>query len=145
MPTVEDKASDLMVQIQGIIRRYRSRQRDFVKEADSDLSQREIDALLHLGRDGECTMSHLAQEILMSMSSATMIVDRLVHKGIVSREHSADDRRVVVIRLTRKGKKSFKIIHEHFLRIVRTMLGSLNEREQDMFLHLYKKIASKLT
>lgn len=90
-------------------------------------------------------MSQLAKEIVLSMSSATMIVDRLVRKGIVSREHSSTDRRVVMIRLTAKGEQTFKIIYENFMRIGRTMLESLNEREQDTLLGLYRKIARKLS
>lgn len=144
MLTIEEKASEWMVQIHEIIRRYRRRQRDFVREVDSELNQREIDTLLRLGLDGECTMSQLAQEIVLSMSSATMIVDKLVQKGIVSREHSSTDRRVVMIRLTAEGEREFKTINENFMRIGRTMLESLNESEQDMLLSLYRKIASKL-
>ena len=144
MPTVEEKSSELMVQVQEIMRRYRRRQRDFVKEVDSDLNHREIDTLIRLGLDGECTMSQLAQEIVLSMSSATMIVDKLVQKKIVSREHSSADRRVVMIRLTPGGTETFKTIYDEFVRIGRTMLESLNEHEQDTLLHLYRKIASKL-
>lgn len=144
MSAIEEKASELMVQIHEIMRRYRRRQRDFVKGADSDLNQREIDTLLRLGPDGECTMSQLAEELVLSMSSATMIVDKLVQKGIVSREHSSADRRVVMIRLTAEGEQAFKAIYEDFKRIGRTMLESLNEDEQDTLLSLYRKVASKL-
>ena len=144
MSTVEEKASELMVQVQEIMRRYRRRQRDFVKEVDSDLNHREIDTLIRLGLDGECTMSQLAQEIVLSMSSATMIVDKLVQKRIVSREHSSADRRVVMIRLTPEGTETFKTIYDEFVRIGRTMLESLSDHEQDTLLHLYRKIASRL-
>lgn len=144
MSTVEEKASELMVQVQEIMRRYRRRQRDFVKEVDSDLNHREIDTLIRLGLDGECTMSQLAQEIVLSMSSATMIVDKLVQKKIVSREHSSADRRVVMIRLTPEGTETFKTIYDEFVRIGRTMLESLSDHEQDTLLHLYRKIASRL-
>jgi DNA-binding MarR family transcriptional regulator len=62
--SIEEKVSELMVQVHEILRRYRSRQRDFMKEADSGLTHREIDALFRLGMAGECTMSQLAQEIV---------------------------------------------------------------------------------
>ena len=49
-PALDAKVSELMVQIHEIIRRYRTRQRDFVKKADTDLNDREIDALrAHVG------------------------------------------------------------------------------------------------
>lgn len=142
--SIEEKVSELMIQVHEIVRRYRSRQRDFVKEADSGLNHREIETLFRLGIAGECTMSQLAQEIVLSMSSATMIVDRLVQKGIVSREHSSTDRRVVMIKLTEDGGQAYKTIYEDIMRMGRTMLESLTEQEQDMLLDLYRKIASKL-
>ena len=144
MPTIDEKASEWMAQIHQIILRYRRRQRDFMREAESDLNQHEIDTLFRLGLEGERTMSQLAQEIVLSMSSATMIVDKLVQKGIVSREHSSTDRRVVMIRLTAEGAQTFKTIYENFMRIGRTMLESLNEEEQDTLLDLYRKIGRKL-
>ncbi len=144
MLTLEQKASELMAQVTEIIRRYRSRQRDFVREAETELNHREVDALLLLGLEGAMTMSRLAQDLVLSVSSATMIVDKLVQKGIVSREHSSNDRRVVMIQLTQEGEQTFRVVHEDFLHIGRTILGSLTEPEQDTLLDLYRKIASKV-
>jgi MarR family 2-MHQ and catechol resistance regulon transcriptional repressor len=143
-PALDKKATELMLQIHEIIRRYRMRQRDFVKKVDTDLNDREIDMLLRLGLEGERTMSQLAAEIVVSLSSATMIVDKLVRKGIVRREASAKDRRVVVIRLTKGGERKFTHIYQNFMLMVRTMLQSLSSREQDTLLDLYRKMARKL-
>jgi DNA-binding MarR family transcriptional regulator len=74
-----------------------------------------------------------------------MIVDKLVRKGIVSREHSSTDRRVVMIKLTADGEQAYKTIHEDIMRMGRTMLESLSEHEQDMLLDLYRKIGSKFS
>jgi DNA-binding MarR family transcriptional regulator len=144
MSTLEEKASELMIQIHEIMRRYRSRKRDFVKGAEAELNHSEIDALLWLGMEGDSTMSQLAKEIVHSVSSATMTIDRLVQKGIVTREHSSTDRRVVMIRLTAEGERIYKVINETFMEATRTMLGSLTEKEQDTFLLLYRKIASSM-
>ncbi len=142
---IEAKASQLMVRMYEISRRIRSRERDLAKGADEDLDRREIEILFRLGMEGECTMSQLAKEIGLSMSSATMIVDKLLQKEVVSREHSTEDRRVVVIRLTAEGKHTYKIIYENFRRMGQTMLENLSEQEQDTLLNLYGKIASKLS
>ncbi len=142
---IEEKASELMVRMYEISRRIRSRELDFAKGVDTDLNHHEIGILFRVGMGGECTMSQLAKEIGLSMSSATTIADRLVQKGIVSREHSIDDRRVVMIRLTAEGKQTYKVIYDNFQRMGQTMLESLSEQEQDMLLTLYGKIASKLS
>ncbi len=49
-------------------------------------------------------MSLIAQELGVSLSTATGIVDRLVEKGIVVRQEDPNDRRIVLCKLTEKGK-----------------------------------------
>jgi len=41
----------------------------------------------------------------LSKANASGLVDRLVNKGLIAREHGVEDRRVVQVRLTAKGQR----------------------------------------
>lgn len=60
---------------------------------------------MQVGKHGEIIMSQIADFVNVPISTATGIVERLVKNGFMERERSDTDRRVVVIKLTDKGKK----------------------------------------
>src|SRR5262245_34662644 len=71
---------------------------------DRQLPRSEMLALLLLQRHGEWTMSELAEALGAPLSTASGIGERLARRGLVQRERRPEDRRVVVVRLTRKGE-----------------------------------------
>ena len=51
----------------------------------------------------ESRMNDLARFLGLSKANASGLVDRLVKRGLIAREHGVEDRRVVLVRLTAKG------------------------------------------
>jgi DNA-binding MarR family transcriptional regulator len=51
----------------------------------------------------ESRMNDLARFLGLSKANASGLVDRLVKKGLIEREHGVEDRRVVLVRLTARG------------------------------------------
>jgi len=58
--------------------------------------------------NGELTMSQLAQRLYYSKAGITKMVDRLERGGLLERNPSAQDRRVIHIGLTSAGRTSLK-------------------------------------
>lgn len=50
-------------------------------------------------------MSDLANTLSLSYASATNLINRLVESGLVNRYDDPDDRRVVIVELTDKGRE----------------------------------------
>ncbi|MBM3314081.1 MarR family transcriptional regulator [candidate division WOR-3 bacterium] len=50
-------------------------------------------------------MNDLARFLGLSKANASGLVDRLVKKGLIAREHGVEDRRVVFVRLTPSGQR----------------------------------------
>lgn len=57
-----------------------------------------------LAQHGNAPMSRVAELLDVSLSNATGIVDRMEERGFVERVRVADDRRVVLVRLTDRGR-----------------------------------------
>ena len=97
-----------------------------------------------LGKEGPLMMSEIASRAGLSMSTLTTTMDGLVEKGLVQRERSENDRRVVRVELTKDGKKVFKEILEFHLGLVRGMLNNLSTDEQGTFISLFRKIVNNV-
>ncbi|MFA5064090.1 MAG: MarR family transcriptional regulator [Dehalococcoidia bacterium] len=70
---------------------------------DLDLTTPQLKVVLLLYLGGSARMSALASALGVTLATATGIVDRLVDRGMVIRENSIEDRRVVVCRLSDRG------------------------------------------
>ncbi|RRD04680.1 MarR family transcriptional regulator [Arachnia propionica] len=69
-----------------------------------DLSRNEILALLHLHRVRRSRMSDLAAWLNAPLNTTTGVVARLQQRDLVERQHSPDDKRIVLISLTGTGR-----------------------------------------
>lgn len=72
--------------------------------AGVDLTIAQYRALVQLGEGAEASSS-LAAKLAVSRPSATAVVEGLVQRGLVDRQHSADDRRRVSVTLTEAGQR----------------------------------------
>ena len=65
----------------------------------------QIKVMFLLFISGPSRMSLIASALAVSLATATGVVDRLVERNLVIREGAADDRRVVICRLSDKGQE----------------------------------------
>ncbi len=103
---VEEAVQDSIRWIVWYLRRLVQADEMFNKELYKkySVSQPQLTCLLALHEYGPLPISKLAKYIMVKPSTATGIVDRLEEKGLVTRQRSLLDRRVVTIELTDAGK-----------------------------------------
>ncbi len=75
------------------------------------------------------SLSSLSDRIKARNSTVTGIIDRMERDGLVRRERSEADRRIVLIRLTRKGRKLAESIEVEPLALFRQALEDLPEKD----------------
>jgi DNA-binding MarR family transcriptional regulator len=113
-----------------------SRRLDEELRAEHDVSFAEYDALLTIAQapGRRVRMGLLAEQVLLSKSGVTRLVDRLVNDGLVERSACSTDARGAEAVLTDRGltrlraasRTHLRGISEHFLAVVETEdLGSL--------------------
>lgn len=71
----------------------------------SDLTVAQLRVLLVLQAEDSVHMSHIASVLGIAFPTATGIVDKLVKKGLVTRQNDPEDRRVVICGLSYAGKE----------------------------------------
>ncbi len=98
-----------------------------------DITQQQFNILRILRGAGQpLSTLQIRQRMLDKMSDTSRIVDRLVKKGMVKKSTCREDRRLVDILLTDKGKK-----------LLQTMDG-LNEEMESIFKYLSEEEARQL-
>jgi DNA-binding MarR family transcriptional regulator len=98
------------------------------------LSLIHIHVLTILEVQGPLSMSRLAEEIDVSVASATGIVNRMEERRLVTRRHADTDRRVVTVYPTRLGSEVFARLRRHRRDKLKKILAQLSDTELAAFL-----------
>src|SRR4051812_19282614 len=104
------------------------------------LTTTEFGILEALHHKGPLLLGEIQRKVLVTSGGITYLVDRLVAKGLVTREPSPDDRRARYAVLTAEGKQLIaQIFPAHAARLA-SVLSVLNEREQEQATDLLRKL-----
>jgi MarR family 2-MHQ and catechol resistance regulon transcriptional repressor len=99
-----------------------------------------LEALYHLG---PMSLSDIAQKILTTGGNLTMVVGNLEKMGLANRQKSPEDRRVLILALSTKGKALIRrVFPEHAAALVEFM-GSLSPAEQEDLGNLCRKLSTQ--
>ncbi|MDP3730041.1 MAG: MarR family transcriptional regulator [Candidatus Omnitrophota bacterium] len=101
--------------------------------------------LSHLDKHGESKMNELAKFMDVTTAAATGIVDRLVRCGYAARVYDPKDRRVINIRLTRKGSNLVKRIGRQRREVTSEVFGRISKEERENYLAIMLHIRDVLT
>jgi len=93
------------------------------------ISMAQLHILYTLQRDGLMTMSRLADVLGVSLSNASGLVDRLEERGYIERTRVAEDRRVVLVRVTEAGTRMLQENDALSDGLMRDVLARLNPAE----------------
>jgi DNA-binding MarR family transcriptional regulator len=97
---------DISRQIANLIHKYIRLRALYTKELakNYNLSVMQLLCLECLYENDRLSMSDIAENIMVNVSTVTGIVDRLEKKGFLERCRESGDRRVITIALTEKGR-----------------------------------------
>jgi DNA-binding MarR family transcriptional regulator len=112
-----------------------------------NLAVNEYDVLFTLSRcpSGWLRLNELNDNVLLSQSSLSRLVDRLEKRGLVARMPAPDDGRGVLLKLTEEGAALQKEIgREHVRDIAELVAPALTAAEQRELLRLTEKLRVSL-
>jgi len=99
------------------------------KEFNISMARFDVMSLLERFPDG-LTMSELSRRLIVSNGAITGLVDKLVEAGLVTRREDPNDRRSMIVRLTRKGRDNFLRMARRHEEWVVSILGELSVAAQ---------------
>ncbi|MFH1996165.1 MAG: MarR family transcriptional regulator [Candidatus Omnitrophota bacterium] len=97
-----------------------------------------------LSGEGSCNMSEVAEALNLTMGAATGAVDKMIELGMIARERSQEDRRVVNVTMTDQGKETIARVNLARRDICNDIFSSLSEDERSQYLGIIGKIINNL-
>ena len=109
-----------------------------VRRAEMTPEQYWLLRLLH--RSGSLSISELANELGIAISSATVSCKRLEKAGLLTRERQSDDERVVRVALTEQGLAQIDSWRQRKREVLTRWLSVLDEQEQKTLQSLIERV-----
>jgi DNA-binding MarR family transcriptional regulator len=117
---------------------------DVCSEICGGFNEKELQVVVFVGQLTSVKMTDISENLNSPLSTLTSVVDKLVEKKFLTRVHSDEDRRVVNVALTVKGKNSFKtFLHRKDL-MAENVLSKYNATEQANFIEYLEKMSSAI-
>ena len=101
-----------------------------------------IQAVCRLTRDDRegISLKTLADELHLSSSAVSLMVDTLVRKDDLERLHSSRDRRMVLIRISPRGRAAIAKVRTHYGNVMDKLMAEMSEAERARAGELFAKL-----
>jgi DNA-binding MarR family transcriptional regulator len=127
--TDERCAREIMETVPVVMRFIRKEMR---RQGSSFLSVPQLRTLVYLDRCPGTDLSGVADHLGVTPATASAVVKRLVHQGLVKRKAHPHKRRHVVLTLTRSGSQRYRQVRESACAFVRDVLADRSAPELRM-------------
>jgi DNA-binding MarR family transcriptional regulator len=85
-------------------------------------------------------MNDLAKILMVSPPAATGLIDRLIGQKLVLRENDEQDRRIIWISLTAKGKTVVRSIRNQKIQTLTRVFSRISAIDREHYLDILRKI-----
>lgn len=100
-----------------------------ITEEFKDITNNDMHVIEAIGPADSNNMSSIARKLNITVGSLTTAMNSLVNKKYVERRRSEEDRRVVYVKLTKKGMKAYQHHAEYHRKMTEAILAKLDEEE----------------
>ena len=109
----------------------------------ADLTPLEYAVLAYVTQNGgepDIDQTGLAQRLGIDRNNTSLLVERLVSKGLLDRCENGEDRRARLLRLTHRGEKLFDRLSPNAIAGQQRILASLKPAERELLLDLLVRV-----
>lgn len=107
-----------------------------------EITTSQFQALKHIAQHGPCTVGQLARGLDTSQPAATMLVGRMVKRGLVERQPGRSDRRQAEISLTRRAEELLSHIEAERASRLSSTLAQMSEQERRQLIESMERFVS---
>lgn len=111
-----------------------------ITEEFKDITNNDMHILEAIGIEEPKSMSQIAGELHVTVGTLTTNMNGLSKKGYLERNRSTQDKRVVLVTLTEKGRKAFFHHRDFHRKMIHTIIRDLDEEEMQTLIKCLGKL-----
>ena len=124
----------------GIYNRILVLEEKWLREQNLQVTMSEAHMLVAVGQRENKAMSEVAEAVSLTNGTVTTMIKKLESKGYVMRSRDGDDKRILRVRLTDKGKEVTTVHEDFHKKLTETVLNSITQEEKVVLMSTMEKI-----
>jgi DNA-binding MarR family transcriptional regulator len=133
------KLNELLVNL--FFRVMDTEEKAVITDEYKDITNNDMHIIEAIGINEPRSMSVIAKQLGVTVGTLSVNMNSLEKKDYILRERSSEDKRVVHVTLTEKGRKAF-FHHRDFHRaMIRSAVNGLNEEEMTVLINCLQKLS----
>ncbi|GKS14283.1 MarR family transcriptional regulator [Paenibacillus chitinolyticus] len=117
---------------------------EWTKYVDRSFSKSQFLILETLVKEGPQKVSSLAEALFITAGAITGMSDKLIAGGYAERIRTEEDRRVVFLAVTEKGREMVKVMSEYRLGIIKRMMQGLTDEDMTNMSRIFAHMIDNL-
>jgi DNA-binding MarR family transcriptional regulator len=102
------------------------------------LTLAQLKSLLFIAAKDKTNFKKVAEALNVTPPNVTGIIDKLVEQGLVTRTENQEDRRIMLLQATEKGRELLDALHQSHVNQMTQILGNMTVEELNIFINCYK-------
>ena len=111
-----------------------------ITEEFKDISNNDMHIIDAIGVDEAKNMSAIAAKLMVTVGTLTVNMNSLEKKGYIERKRSSEDKRMVYVTLTEKGRKAFFHHRDFHKEMIKAAVRGLEEDEMKALISCLDKL-----
>lgn len=121
----------------------RNMEQDISQKIKAPITKPQIMMLYAIYTYEKCRLSQLAEKMEVKPSAITVMIDRLERENFVKRSHDPDDRRAVIVALTKSGEEVLEEVMGEWNDVLKQYLAKFELEEVRILTELLEKLVGK--
>ena len=115
-------------------------QQAIITQEFNDITNNDMHVIDAIGTGEPKNMSTIAKTLSVTVGTLTIAMNSLVKKGYVTRERGREDRRVVYISLSERGKTAYERHAQFHKEMIDSVMGQLTKEEMEALIKALTKL-----
>lgn len=138
-PETTTVSSSLEHHLLAIRNAFRQHQNDIRRRYK--ISANEMEIILFVSENGPQRMKSIGETFKIKFSTLTSLVDKIERLGLVKRVNSKEDRRSILVTVTRKGQKMLEEYDKQILSLAQRITDQANGKGVDQIIHSLEMVS----
>lgn len=135
-PNLNEYIDRLQLKYSMVVKKLRN---EMMQHRELALTGPQYHMLSLIAKEQSCNVTYLAEALVVKPSAITVMLDRLVHNGYVERRHDDQDRRAVLLSITKQGKDAYEEARKKSREVLAYYFACLDENERDVLERVINK------
>jgi DNA-binding MarR family transcriptional regulator len=123
--------------IEAVLMRY------FAQQYNSSLPRYDVLTALAMHPEG-LTMGDLSDMLMVTKGNVTGVIRRLVHDNLVKKKTDKADRRVQLVKISKRGMALWEEMHADYDNIISTLMGGVSQADSKTIIKALDKVRANV-